>query len=157
GFANEAYAPEVRLWLGEHEKKYGPRGTSTVTAEKVPLDQTCGPARVIDVTHRVGTTRKGQWPASPELKEADLRGYEKRQGALKPVAVVLFRSGWSDRHSRPLPAGAACMDDPLNGKTEGWPAPGPEAILYLARKGVRCVGTDAPTLGGVEGKRALMT
>src|SRR5215510_14149411 len=49
------------------------------------------------------------------------------------------------------------MEDPLNGKTEGWPAPGPEAILYLASKGVRCVGTDAPGLGGVEEKRALWT
>ena len=45
------YAPEVREWLAEYEKKYGPRGTSDVTTEKVPLSQTCGPARVIDVTH----------------------------------------------------------------------------------------------------------
>ena len=49
------------------------------------------------------------------------------------------------------------MDDPLNGKSEGWPAPGPEAIVYLASKGIRCVATDGPTLGGVEPKRALMT
>ena len=27
------------------------------------------------------------------------------------------------------------MEDPLNGKSEGWPAPGPEAIVYLATKG----------------------
>ena len=27
----------------------------------------------------------------------------------------------------------------------------------MARKGIRCVGTDAPTLGGVDAKRALMT
>ena len=49
------------------------------------------------------------------------------------------------------------MEDPLNGKSEGWPAPGPDAIFYLAKKGIRCVATDAPTLGGVEPKRALMT
>ncbi len=49
------------------------------------------------------------------------------------------------------------MADPLNGKSEGWPAPGPEAIVYLAGKGIRCVATDGPTLGGVEPKRALMT
>ena len=48
------------------------------------------------------------------------------------------------------------MADPLNGKSEGWPAPGPDAIAYLASKGIRCVATDAPTLGGVEPKRALM-
>ena len=49
------------------------------------------------------------------------------------------------------------MSDPLNGKSEGWPAPGPEAILYLAEKGIRCVATDGPTLGGVDPKRALWT
>ena len=36
----------------------------------------------------------------------------------------------------------------LNGRSEGWPAPGPEAVVYLAEKGIRCVGTDGPTLGG---------
>jgi kynurenine formamidase len=45
----------------------------------------------------------------------------------------------------------------LNGKSEGWPAPGPDAIRYLADKGIRCVATDGPTLGGVEPRRALMT
>ena len=49
------------------------------------------------------------------------------------------------------------MGDPLNGKSEGWPAPGPDAILYLADRGIRCVGTDGPTLGGVNQKKALMT
>jgi kynurenine formamidase len=49
------------------------------------------------------------------------------------------------------------MEGPLNGKGEGWPAPGPDAVRYLAGRGVRCLGTDAPTLGGVEPKRALMT
>ncbi len=157
GFDNARYAPEVRDWLAEFEKKYGPRGTSDVTTDRVPVAQTCGPARVIDVKHLLGSTRKERWPASPEIGVAELREYEKRQGELKPGDVVLFRSGWSDRFYRPLPAGSACMEEPLNGKKEGWPAPGPEAIVYLARKGVRCVGTDAPTLGGVEVKRALLT
>ena len=49
------------------------------------------------------------------------------------------------------------MADPLNGNSEGWPAPGPETIMYLAQKGIRCVGTDGPTLGGVDARRALMT
>jgi kynurenine formamidase len=157
GFDNDTYPAEVRAWLREYEKEYGPRGTSSVTAEQVPLGQTCGSARVIDVKRLAGTTRKEQWPASPEITEAVIRDYEKEHGELKPGDVVLFQSGWSDRYYKPLPAGAACLDEPLNGKREGWPAPGPKAILYLAGKGVRCVGTDAPTLGGVEEKRALMT
>jgi hypothetical protein len=31
---------------------------------------------------------------------------------------------------------------PLQGKAEGWPAPGPDAILYLKSKGIRCVASD---------------
>ena len=157
GFDDATYAPEVRAWLREYEKNYGPRGTSDVTTEKVPIEQTCGTARVIDVKHLLGTTKKESWPASPEISVADLRAYEKKEGALVPGDLVIFQSGWSDKYYKPLPAGNACTDDPLNGKSEGWPAPGPEAIAYLAGKGVRCVGTDAPTLGGVDDKRALMT
>jgi kynurenine formamidase len=157
GFDNSSYAPEVRGWLAEYEKKYGPRGTSSMTAEKVPLAQTCGPARVIDVSKLAGTTSKTNWPASPEITEAHIRDYEKQHGELKPGDIIIFRSGWSDTYYRPGAAGDACMAEPLNGKREGWPAPGPDAVVYLASKGIRCMATDGPTLGGVEPKRALMT
>ena len=53
GFDNSSYSAEVRQWLAEYEKKHGPRGTSDVTTEKVPIEQTCGRARVIDVTRNV--------------------------------------------------------------------------------------------------------
>jgi kynurenine formamidase len=157
GFDNAGYAPEVREWLAEYEKKYGPRGTSDVTADKVPVEQTCGRARVIDVKQLIGTTAKDSWPASPEITPDVIVKYEKEHGELKPSDIVVFRSGHSDRHLKPFPAGNSCLADPLNGKSEGWPAPGPDAILYLAKKGVRCVATDGPTLGGAEPKRALFT
>jgi len=157
GFDNETYSPQARRWLAEYEKSYGERGTSAVTTERVPIAQTCGRARIIDVKHRVGTTDKKTWPASPEIAVADIRSYEKQHGALKPGEVVIFAGGHSDKYFKPLPAGTPCMDDPLNGITEGWPAPGPDAIVYLAEKGIRCVATDGPTLGGVEPKRALWT
>jgi kynurenine formamidase len=156
-FDNATYSPEVRTWLAEYEAKYGRRGTSEVTTEKVPISQTSGPARVIDVAHLLGTTDSRSWPASPEIRVEDIRRDESRRGALHPGDVVILRSGWSDRYCVPLPEGKACLDDPLNGRREGWPAPGPEAIVYLARCGIRCVATDAPDLGGVEPKRALMT
>jgi kynurenine formamidase len=157
GFDNRSYPPEVRDWLAAYEKKYGPRGTSDVTADKVPVGQTCGPARVLDVSALIGTTDRKDWPASPEITPDVIRQYEQRHGDLRPGDVVIFRSGWSDRHVRPFPQGDACMADPLNGKAEGWPAPGPEAVLYLAGKGVRCVATDGPTLGGAGPGRALWT
>jgi kynurenine formamidase len=157
GFDTMRYAPRVRKWLAEYEAKYGRRGNSDTTTDKVPVAQTCGPARVIDVAHLLGTTDRKHWPASPEITVAEIRKYEKQHGRLRPGDVVIFRSGWSDRYCKPGPAGSACMEDPLNGKSEGWPAPGPGAVLYLAKRGVRCVATDGPTLGGVEPRRALMT
>ncbi|MBI3467535.1 MAG: cyclase family protein [Planctomycetes bacterium] len=157
GARGEDYAPEVQEWLAEYEKKYGPRGTSDVTADKVPLSQTCGWARVIDVRHLIGTTDKKRWPASPQITVADIQAFEKHDGELKPGEIVVFRSGHSDQYFKPFPAGKACVDDPLNGRSEGWPAPGPDAIVYLASKGIRCVATDGPTLGGVEPQRALAT
>jgi kynurenine formamidase len=157
GFDNTTYAAEVRTWLAEYQGKYGRRGTSDVTTEQVPIAQTCGPARVIDVTHLLGTTDSKSWPDSPTITSDDIGRYEARRGALHPGEIVIFQSRWSDRYCKPLPAGKACLDDPLNGRSEGWPAPGPDAILYLARKGIRCMATDAPSLGGVEPKRALMT
>jgi kynurenine formamidase len=157
GFDNDQYSPEVRKWLTEYEEKYGPRGTSDVTTEKVPIAQTCGPARVIDVSHLVGKTDKQSWPASPEITVAEIKKYEKARGELKAGDIVIFKSGHSDKHVKPFPKGESCMADPLNGKSEGWPAPGPDTIVCLAEKGIRCVATDGPTLGGVEPKRALMT
>jgi kynurenine formamidase len=155
GFDDASYSPEVRAWLADYEAKYGRRGTSDVTTEKVPISQTCGPARVIDVTHRLGTTNVKSRPASPEITVDDIRTEEARRGELRAGDVVIFRSGWSDRYCSPFPAGKACLDDPLNGRSEGWPAPGPDAIVYLAKRGIQCVATDAPDLGGVEPERAL--
>ncbi len=154
---NPAYDPEVRGWLAEYEAKYGARGTSSMTTEQVPLDWTCGEARVIDVRSLVGTTNARQWPASPEITVQHLQAYEGTHGALTPGDVVIFHTGHNDKYLRPQPADAALWRQPLQGESEGWPAPGPDAIVYLKKRGIRCVATDAPDIGGVEPRRALMT
>lgn len=153
----QPYAPEVRGWLEEYEKKYGPRGSSSLTTEKIPLAWTCGPAKVIDVTSLVGSTAAKDWPRSPEITPRQVADYEKRKGELRAGDIVIFHTGHLDRHFKPQPHDAGVWSDPLAGKAEGWPAPGPDTIAYLKSKGVRCVATDAPDLGGVEPKRALMT
>ncbi|MCH2212643.1 MAG: cyclase family protein [Fuerstiella sp.] len=152
-----AYAPEVRGWLEEFETKYGKRGTSSMTTEKVPLSWTCGEARVIDVRSLVGTTERQQWPASPEITPRHIQAFEKKHGSLNPGDVVIFHTGHIDTHLTPHPADRALWLDPLSGNSEGWPAPGPDAILYLKQKKIRCVATDAPNLGGVDPRQALMT
>lgn len=151
------YAPEVRGWLEEYESKYGARGVSDRTTERVPLDWTCGRARVIDVRSLAGSTRSAQWPASPEITVRLIQQHEAEDGELRPGDIVIFRTEHVDRHLRPVPHDAGLWTDPLNGKSEGWPAPGPDAIDYLKEKGIRCIATDAPDLGGVDPRRALMT
>lgn len=152
-----AYAPEIRGWLESYERNYGPRGTSELTTDKIPLSWTCGPARVIDVRSLVGTTDRKTWPASPEIQPSHIHAAERAGGELKPGDIVLFHTGHLDRHFRPRPHDTGVWSDPLSGKAEGWPAPGPAAIVYLKSKGIRCVATDAPDLGGVDSRRALMT
>jgi kynurenine formamidase len=151
------YSPDVRGWLSEFEKKFGPRGHSSLTTDKVPLEWTCGPVKVIDVRSLVGTTNSKSWPASPVITTSLIKSREQETGAIKPGDIVVFHSGHLDRHLKPSPDDTGVWLDPLAGKSEGWPAPDADAIVYLKERGIRCVATDAPDLGGVDPKRALMT
>jgi kynurenine formamidase len=151
------YSPQVRGWLQEYEAKYGTRGFSSMTTEQVPLDWTCGPVRVIDMRSLVGTTQPASWPMSPEITPELIRAWEEKHGPLQPKDIVIFQTGHVDRFLKAAPNDTGLWSDPLSGKSEGWPAPGPDAIVYLKSKGIRCVATDAPDLGGVNERRALMT
>ncbi len=151
------HAADVRGWLAEYERRFGPRGTSDVTTDQVPLSQTCGRARVMDVAQLTGTADSKNWPVSPQITVEMIQRYEAETGSLAADEIVLLRCGWSDRYCKAGPAGAACMVDPLNGRSEGWPAVSAETILYLAERGIACVGTDAPSIGGVDPKQALWT
>lgn len=113
--------------------------------------------RVIDVRSLVGTTKSSQWPASPEIAVEHVRAYEKTVGDFRRGDIVIFRTGYNDRHLRPGPADSGLWLEPLQGQAEGWPAPGPEVVVYLKENGIRCIASDAPDLGGVDPRRALMT
>jgi kynurenine formamidase len=151
------YSPEVRGWLEDYESSYGPRGSSSMTTEQVPLSWTCGRARVIDVRSLVGSTEKSKWPASPVISQTVIESWEKANGELAADDVVIFHTGHLDRHYKPQPDDAGVWSDPLSGRSEGWPAPSAEAIAFLKSRGIRCVATDAPDLGGVNPKDALST
>ncbi|GDX93945.1 hypothetical protein LBMAG46_39550 [Planctomycetia bacterium] len=151
------YSPEVRGWLQEYEAAYGPRGFSDRTTEKVPLDWTCGDVRIVDVRALAGSLPNSDQPRSPEITAAHLEADETKHGAFRAGQIVIFRTGHLDRHFKPAPDDKGVWLDPLAGRSEGWAAPGPAAIRYLHKKGIRCVATDAPDIAGVEPKRGLMT
>ncbi len=155
--AQVTYAPEVRGWLEEYEQRFGPRGTSELTTDQVPLEWTAGTARVIDVTSLIGTTDRDRWPASPEITPDVIQSYEQEHGALEVGDVVIFHTEHIDRNYLPPPNDAGMWSDPLTGNSEGWPALGADAVVYLKERGIRCVATDAPDLGGVDPRNALMT
>ncbi len=158
GFDNSRYTDETRSLLKKFEMQYGPRGFSTQTADQMPLEQTLGEAHVIDVRKLTGTTKAADWPASPMITLDLIKKHEADVRPIKAGEIVIFFSGYSDESFKPLPASPELdrlFAAPLTGKAEGWPAPNPEVIAYLAQKGVRCIGTDGPTLGGVNTENAL--
>ena len=73
--------------------------------------------------------------------------------------MVIFNTGHTSTYFRPFERDRfdQTLKGPLDGKSEGWPAPTPEVIQYLAQKGVRHVATDAPSMGSVNPKEAAMT
>ncbi|MBS0203846.1 MAG: cyclase family protein [Planctomycetes bacterium] len=158
GFDNARYSADVQASLKKYEGKYGARAHSAMTAAQAPLHQMMGEAHVVDIRKLVGSTKAGDWPASPAITAELLKQHDASR-PFKPGEVVIFYSGYSDQHFKPLPE-APELDGlfaaPLAGKAEGWPAPTAEAIAFLADKGIRCIGTDGPTLGGVDRENALM-
>ncbi len=152
GFDNARYAPEVRKTLEQFESRFGKRETSEMTVDKLPLDQLLGPAYVLDVPPAsAADLHDGQ---SPPITLQWVREQDHKR-PIKAGEVVLFRTGYCDKHLQPLPAGNRLMAEPLSGKAPGWPAPGPDVIAFLAERGVRLIGTDAPTLGGVDPQQAM--
>jgi len=145
--------PAIRDAVAAFERHHGPLGTSAIRTAEAPLAGMLGSAHVVDVRNLVGTATfaRGE-PQSPLVTRGMLEEHAAKR-PFRPGEVVLFLTGHTDRTFRPLPAGPAldgCFAAPLAGTAEGWPAVAPEAVAYLAERGVACVGTDGPTLGGVD-------
>lgn len=159
GFDRARYGEEVRGWLQEFEQQHGRLKETDRTADKVPVHWLMGPARVVDVRHLVGTTERASWPASPAITVEHVKAHEEAFGPIAAGQVVIFNTGHTDTHFRPYERGRidGVMKGPLDGESEGWPAPTAEVIRYLAGKGVRHVAIDAPTLGPVDPKQRAFT
>lgn len=159
GFAVADYEGEVRDWAQAFESAYGSIESTDVTSDKVPVSQMVGPARVINVQALLGTTDSASWPASPAITVDHVKAHEAAYGAIGAGEVVIFQTGHVDAHFGAPKRGRPemVMSAPLNGQAEGWPAPTPEVVQYLAGKGVSHLAIDAPSMGSVNPKEAAMT
>jgi kynurenine formamidase len=154
----DAAEPRVREAVAAYERRHGPLGTSAARTAAADLGSMMGPTHVIDVRSLVGTAAHVEGrPRSPLVTREFLERHGKER-PFRPGEVVLFFSGHTDGKLRPMPAAPdvdACFAMPLAGKAEGWPAVAAEAVAFLADRGIRCVGTDGPTLGGVDPAASL--
>lgn len=120
------------------------------TSEKVPLGQLMGPAAVIDVsalnTAEQGTAEQ-DGGVSPFIRPEVIDDWERRYGLLTPGMVVLFRTGWDRYYQRGPDGDAYLFDVVVTRRRPGWPAPGVSAMDALLKRGIRCVGIDAPSMG----------
>ena len=152
GFNFDLYDARTKSWRKKFESLYGSLKPTDLTSEKIPVHHFMGPVRVVNVQHLLGTTQIKSWPASPKITVSDIEAHESTHGPIEAGHVVLFHTGHNDVHFAEFDRGRLdrCVKAPLDGLTEGWPAPTPETILYLARKGVRHVGIDTPDMGSVD-------
>jgi isatin hydrolase len=118
----------------EHGLRYG---------DCVPLDELQGPALVVDARDLRDAGAPGE---SPWLTAEAIERWEAEHGAIGCDDVVLLNTGW-DAHYVPYPAGRRYALDVLLGRAPGWPTTTPEAVELLQARGVRTLGTDAPSIG----------
>ena len=106
------------------------------TVDRIPVTQLMGKAVVIDV--------RAQASADPDyrLTEEDLAVFEAQHGTIESGAIVLLRTGWSDR----WPDAKAYLGDDTPGDASNlhFPSFGPAAALALVKeRGVAALGIDA--------------
>ncbi|MFM7844349.1 MAG: cyclase family protein, partial [Planctomycetota bacterium] len=155
GFNNSSYPADIQALMQKYELSFGPRASGGKTADKTPLEQTCGLAHVVDVRQLVGTTEKNQWPASPLITRELLESHEAEVRKFRPGEIVVLWSGYSTQHNKKFPEGKRLYADAIAGDAEAWPALDPLAIKFFAERGIRCVATDSPQLGSVRRDESL--
>lgn len=122
-----------------------------ITVDRIPLERHIGPAAVIDVTK---LTAEGMLPGeSPVIGPAHVEQWEREHGRLQPGDICLFRTGWDALYQRGTSGTRYVYDVVVTRTAPGWPAPEVETISLLLDRGVRCAGTDGPSMGPAHGDR----
>lgn len=110
-----------------------------LTTDRIPVRQLIAPAAVIDIRKKAA--------ADPDyrLSLADVREWEKRNGAVPSGAIVLLETGWSAR----WPDAKAYLGDDTPGDASKlrFPSYGKDAAEYLVReRKVGALGVDTASI-----------
>lgn len=134
--ANSISAPEhggTHLDAPIHFAEHG------LAADALPVRQLVGPAVVIDIAAQAAAN------ADYRLTVADVEAWEKRNGKVAAGAIVMLRSGWSQRW--PNRKSTFGDDTPGSAANLHFPSYGAEAAsLLVARRHVAVLGVDTPSI-----------
>ncbi|PSR26072.1 MAG: cyclase [Sulfobacillus benefaciens] len=110
-----------------------------MTVDMIPLTQYMGYAAVIDTRHAKASDQTNGTITSGMVAE-----FEERHGRLAPGEIVLFYSQWDRRYQ-----GGGGYYGPLDIPPieDTWNAPTVECIEFLIERGIKCIGTDGPSIG----------
>ncbi len=108
------------------------------TADAVPLERLVAPAIVIDIA--------GAAAADPNylLTPEDISGFEERHGTIAPGAIVLIRTGWSERW--PDKKRYLGDDTPGDASDLHFPGIGEDAARVLVERRVAAAGIDTASI-----------
>lgn len=115
------------------------QGHLSLSIEAVSLDQVRGLAAVLDVNDDGSGDHA-------TVSVGDIERHESEHGPITAGMIVLLRSGWDERYL-PGADGERYVAGPLRGTQRGWPALDVDGMEALIGRGVRCVGTDSPSIG----------
>lgn len=109
------------------------------SAEQVPLERLVGPAVVIDVSSQANGNKDYR------LTAADVASWERANGRIPDGAIVLMRTGWSDKWPDRL---AYFGDDkPGDASNLHFPSYGADAAAVLVKeRRVAALGLDTPSI-----------
>jgi kynurenine formamidase len=115
------------------------RGAQTV--DQVPLDRLFGEAFVVDVTAQAGANRDHQ------VSVDDLQRAEAAQGRIPPTAILLLRTGFSQRWPDAARYLGTAERGPAAAKQLHFPGLHPDAARWIvANRPVKAVGIDTASI-----------
>lgn len=125
--------------------------SSQTPVDRLPASQLVGPGVVIDVKAKVA-----QQPGYT-LQKTDIEQWEADNGPIPPDAIVLIRTGWSERYADP----SRYQNVGAEGKPV-YPGIGEEAAAFLVReRRVQGLGIDTASLyagsGSTAGQKLFLT